>query len=221
MQRINQRRKHRFTQATSDDADDQDSDYDSRIFPDRDAQNLRRINQRKGHCFNQALSDDEDDKDDEYDSGIIHDRNAQNLRHINQRKGHGFIQQSSADEDDVPMRTIRTMNTTAVFSMIGTHKICVVLNIEKRRYFIQAISDDEDDQDNDLIIPYTFQIFRSQVYSPKANAPVEACVPICKPFQKKSEKYQPQGIWGLNWRFERKYFSNRDMPTLCTNFAPH
>ena len=50
-------------QASSDDEDDE---YDSGSFPDRDAQNLRRIKQRKGHCFIQASSDDEDDKDDDF-----------------------------------------------------------------------------------------------------------------------------------------------------------
>ena len=32
----------------SDDEDDQDDEYDSRIFTDRNTQNLRRIKQRKG-----------------------------------------------------------------------------------------------------------------------------------------------------------------------------
>ena len=35
----------------SDDEDDQDDEYDSRIFTDRNTQNLRRIKQRKGLCF--------------------------------------------------------------------------------------------------------------------------------------------------------------------------
>ena len=55
----------------SDDEDDQDNKYDSRISPDFNAQKLRCIKQRKGHCFIQASSADEDDQDDEYDSGIF------------------------------------------------------------------------------------------------------------------------------------------------------
>ena len=46
----------------SDDEDDQDDEYDSRIFPDRNAQNLRRIKQRKDLFFIQLSSDDEDDE---------------------------------------------------------------------------------------------------------------------------------------------------------------
>ena len=34
-----------------DDKDDKDDEYDSGIFTDRNAQNLRRIKQRKGLCF--------------------------------------------------------------------------------------------------------------------------------------------------------------------------
>ena len=41
-----------------------DDEYDSRIFTDRNAQNLRRIKQRKGLCFIQVVSDDEDDQDE-------------------------------------------------------------------------------------------------------------------------------------------------------------
>ena len=48
-------------QTLSDNEDDQDNEYDSMIFTDRNAQNLRRINQRKGLCFIQLSSDDEDD----------------------------------------------------------------------------------------------------------------------------------------------------------------
>ena len=92
-----------FIQASSADEDDKNDEYDSRIFTDRNAQNLRRIKQRIGHCFVQESSDDEDDQDDEYDRKVFHDRNAQNLRCIKQRKGRCFIQAS------VPMRTIRTM----------------------------------------------------------------------------------------------------------------
>ena len=58
-------RKGCFIQGSSDDEDDKDDEYDSRIFSGRNAQNLRRIKQRKGHCFIQALSDDEDDNDDD------------------------------------------------------------------------------------------------------------------------------------------------------------
>ena len=36
-----------------------------------------------------------------------------------------------------------------------------------------------------------------------AERPVKACMPICEPFPEKSEKYQPQGIQGLNRRFEK------------------
>ena len=49
----------------------------------------------------------------------------------------------------MPMRTIRTMNTTAVFSMIGMLKKCTALIKEKEHGFIQAISDDEDDADDE------------------------------------------------------------------------
>ena len=51
-------------QTLSDNEDDQDNEYDSMIFTDRNAQNLRRINQRKGLCFIQVVSDDEDDQDE-------------------------------------------------------------------------------------------------------------------------------------------------------------
>ena len=64
---------------------------------------------------------------------------------------------------------------------------------QRKGCFIQESSDDEDDKDDDLITPYTYQDFRTQVYSPQQNAPVEACVPICEPFPKKSEKYPSQG----------------------------
>ena len=36
-------------------------------------------------------------------------------------------------------------------------------------------------------------------------------MPICEPFPKKSEKYQPQGILGLNRGFRRECFSNYAM----------
>ena len=65
LRRINQRKGRCFIQALSDDEDDKDDEYDSRIFSGRNTQNLRRIKQRKGHCLFQALSDDEDDKDDD------------------------------------------------------------------------------------------------------------------------------------------------------------
>ena len=47
------------------------------------------------------------------------------------------------------MRTIRTMNTMAGFSVIGMLKNCVALNKEKGHCFIQVSSDDEDDKDDD------------------------------------------------------------------------
>ena len=47
-------RKGCFIQESSDDEDDKDDEYDSEIFTDQDAQNLRRIKQRKEHCFIQA-----------------------------------------------------------------------------------------------------------------------------------------------------------------------
>ena len=43
-----------FIRASSADEDDKDDEYDSEIFTDQDAQNLRRIKQRKEHCFIQA-----------------------------------------------------------------------------------------------------------------------------------------------------------------------
>ena len=74
-----------FIRVSSDDEDDKDDEYDSRIFFDRNAQNLRHIKQRKGVGFIRVSSDN--DEDDEYDSRIFFDLNAQNLRHIKQRKG--------------------------------------------------------------------------------------------------------------------------------------
>ena len=65
MHHINQRKGHYFIQAQSADKDDKDDEYDSGIFTDRNAQNLRRIKQRKGHCFFQISSDDVDDQDDD------------------------------------------------------------------------------------------------------------------------------------------------------------
>ena len=105
---------------------------------------------------------------------------------------------------------MRTMNTTVGFSLIRMFKNCTALIKEKDIGFIRASSDDEDDQDDDFITPYTYQDFRTQVYSPQQNAPVEACVPICEPFPKKSEKYQPQNIRGLNQRFQRKCALNKE-----------
>ena len=66
------------------------------------------------------------------------------------------------------------------------------------------MSDDVDDKDDDLITPYTYQDFRTQVYSPQQNTPVEACVPICKPFQKKSEKVPASGHSGLKSKISEK-----------------
>ena len=54
MRRIKQRKGLCFIQTSSDDEDDKDDEYDSEIFTDQDAQNLRRIKQRKEHCFIQA-----------------------------------------------------------------------------------------------------------------------------------------------------------------------
>ena len=84
-------------------------------------QNMLYYKQRNG-CFIQESSDDEDDK---YSSGFFHDWDAQNLRRINQRKGNASFRQT------VPIRTIRTMNTTAGLSLIGILKICTALNKEK------------------------------------------------------------------------------------------
>ena len=57
-------------QASSDDVDDKDDEYDCGFFclsfPNRDVQNLRRIKQRKRLCFILASSDDMDDKDDDF-----------------------------------------------------------------------------------------------------------------------------------------------------------
>ena len=83
--------------------------------------------------------------------------------------------------------------------------------------FFQASSDNKNDQDDGRITPYTFQDFRTEVQLPQQNTPVEACVPICKPFQKKSEKYPPQGIQGLNRRFQRKCFSSYAMHPYAQN----
>ena len=72
-------------------------------------------------------------------------------------------------------------------------KILRRINQRKELCSIQIFSDDEDDQDDDSITPYTYHDFCTQVYSPQQDAPVEACVPICEPFPKKSEKYPSQG----------------------------
>ena len=48
---INQRKEHRYTPSMRDDKDDEDDKYDSKVFSDGNAQNLRRIKQRKGLCF--------------------------------------------------------------------------------------------------------------------------------------------------------------------------
>ena len=89
--------------------------------------------------------------------------------------------------------TMRTMNTTVGFSLIRMFKNCTALIKEKDIGFIRASSDDEDDQDDDFITPYTYHDFRTQVYSPQQNAPVEACVPICAILSKKSEKVHASG----------------------------
>ena len=47
LRRIKQRKGHCFIQASSDDEDDKDDEYDSGFFHDRDAQKMYRINQRK------------------------------------------------------------------------------------------------------------------------------------------------------------------------------
>ena len=62
LRRINQRKGHRFTQEKSDDEDDE---YDSGIFTDRNAQNLHRIKQRKERCFIPAMSANGDDQNDD------------------------------------------------------------------------------------------------------------------------------------------------------------
>ena len=101
-------------------------------------------------------------------------------------------------------------------------KICTALIKEKDIGFIRAFCDDVDDKDDDLITPYTYQeIPFPSVSTTPEQPPVEACVPICAILSKKSEKYPPQGIQGLNRRFQRKCFSNCEMPTLCSKFALH
>ena len=51
MRHIKQRKGNCFIQELSDDEDDEDDKYDSGIFTDRNAQNLRRIKQRKENCL--------------------------------------------------------------------------------------------------------------------------------------------------------------------------
>ena len=143
---------------------------------------------------------------------ISHDRNAQNLRCIKQRKGHYFIQFPSADKDDEYDSGIFTDRNAQNLRRIKQRKgFC----------FFQTSSDNKNHQDDGRITPYTFQDFRTEVQLPQQNTPVEACVPICAILSKKSEKYPHQGIWGLNRRFQRKCFSNRDIPPPCTKFASH
>ena len=85
--------------------------------------------------------------------------------------------------------------------------------------FFQASSDNKNDQDDGRITPYTFQDFRTEVQLPQQNTPVEACVPICKPFQKKSEKYPPQGIRGLKSRISERMLFKLFDATLRSKFA--
>ena len=95
------------------------------------------------------------------------------------------------------------MNTTERYFHDGNAQNLSRIKQRKEHCFTQAMSADENDQDDDLIAPIAFQDYRPQVYPSKAIPPVEACVPICAILSKKSEKYQPQDIQGLNRRFEK------------------
>ena len=72
----------------------------------------------------------------------------------------------------------------------------------KGNRFIQEPSHDEDDRGN-RCISLTSPHFNYPSEHTHQTPPVEACMPMCEPFPKKSEKYQPNGIHGLNRRFER------------------
>ena len=52
--------------------------------------------------------------------------------------------------------------------------------------------------------PLPFKISVPKRRSPQRNTPVEACVPICKPFQKKSEKVPASGHSGLKSKISEK-----------------
>ena len=95
------------------------------------------------------------------------------------------------------------MNTTARFFHDRMHNICVALNKEKGLAAFRHTVTMGDDQDDDFITPYTLQEFLPKCNHHSRSNPVFACVPICEPSPKKSEKYQPHGIWGLNRQFER------------------
>ena len=50
---LNKEKRHHFTQAMSDDQDDEVDEFDSEIFFDRNTQDLRRLKQKKHSSFRQ------------------------------------------------------------------------------------------------------------------------------------------------------------------------
>ena len=116
---------------------------------------------------------------------------------------------------------IRTMNTTAGFLLIGMLKIYVALNKEKGSASFRHPVTIRTIRTMVGLPPIPFKISVRKCNYHSRTPPVEACVPICAILSKKSEKYPHQGIWGLNRRFQRKCFSNRDIPPPCTKFALH
>ena len=74
----------------------------------------------------------------------------------------------------VPMRTIRTMITTASFFLDRNAQILYRIKQRKGLCFIQESGDDDDDQDDDMITPKTFILL-----SPKYNQ--NSRMPLLKP----------------------------------------
>ena len=143
----------------------------------------------------------------------------QNLCRIKQRKWRCIIQAVSDDVDDRDDEYDRGI----IFDRDAQNLSRIKQRKQKRTFAsLRHRVMNEDDKDDDLITPYTYQeIPFPSVSTTPEQPPVDACVPICAILSKKSEKYPPQGIQGLNWRFQRNCFSNCEMPTLCSKFALH
>ena len=95
------------------------------------------------------------------------------------------------------------MNTTASFFHDRMHNICVALNKEKG---IALFRNSVPMRTIRTMISSHPIPFKNS--SPSVIITAEATLfwPVCRfvsLFHKKSEKYQPQGIWGLNRRFEK------------------
>ena len=137
------------------------------------------------------------------------------MHHSNQRKNVTSLRRR------VTMKTMRSMNTTAGFLLIGMLKIYVALNKEKGSASFRHPVTIRTIRTMVGLPPIPFKISVRKCNYHSRTPPVEACVPICAILSKKSEKYPHQGIWGLNRRFQQKCFSNRDIPPPCTKFASH